>query len=236
MLVLLLDPYHLGDPLFLPGFARDVMARGAGLVIVHGTGERGERALESLGVTPSRVGGVWEATTTEQQEVLERTGRDLNREIAHELNEAGVATIRVLGADRGLLKRGADGRLGVGRVGWLEEVVQKGVVPVVAAFVGADVLHEVRTATAAAVLGEALRASVGLLATSRLPSDVPVSADELRALLPPEAEVDAVIEAGGSVRVMDRAALRGSGAGAEISKGTTPGQTALSEPSGGGAA
>ena len=39
MLLVLLDAFHLGDPLFVSQFARDVAARKEGLVFVHGSGE-----------------------------------------------------------------------------------------------------------------------------------------------------------------------------------------------------
>ena len=139
MPVLLLDAYHLGDPLFLGGLARDLAARAAtgadGLVLVHGSGERGERALEALGLAPTATDGVWDAGTDEQAAAVERATRELNREVAHELNEAGVASVRVVGADRGLLKAGG-GSVIATKTNWLAALVRQRVVAVVAALVG----------------------------------------------------------------------------------------------------
>lgn len=175
MLVVYLDPYFLGDPLFVPGLAQDLAARPGGLVLVHGSGERGERALESIGRVPRARGGVWEAEDAEGREVVERAIRDLNREIAHELNEAGVSAIRVMGADRGLLK--ADGgALAAGRAGWLGELAGQGVVAVVAALVdGADRPVEADAAEAAGVLAVALGVPLAVLSTRSVEGGGPVA-------------------------------------------------------------
>lgn len=165
MLVVYLDPYFLGDPLFVPGLAQDLAAREGGLVLVHGSGERGERALESLGQVPTASRGVWQTEDAEGREVVERSIRDLNREIAHELNEAGVSAIRVMGADRGLLKSD-DGALVTGRTGWLGDLARQGVVAVVAALVEGDGGHvEADAAEAAGVLALALGVPLAVLTT-----------------------------------------------------------------------
>ena len=118
MTVVYLDPYFLGDPLFVPGLARDLAARGAGLVLVHGSGERGERALESLGRMPHQSDGVWETDDEAGRAAVEHAARELNREVVHELNEQGVASIRALAADRGLVKAQATAWSPGGRRGW----------------------------------------------------------------------------------------------------------------------
>ncbi|PAP77418.1 hypothetical protein [Rubrivirga marina] len=165
MLVVYLDPYFLGDPLFVPGLAQDLAAREGGLVLVHGSGERGERALESLGRMPTAVDGVWQTDDAESRETIERAIRDLNREIVHELNEAGVSAIRVMGADRGLLKS-PNGALVAGRTGWLGDLVGQGVVAVVAALVeGAEGPAEVDAAESSGVLAEALGVPLAVLTT-----------------------------------------------------------------------
>ncbi len=106
MSVLFLDPYFLGDPLFLPGLARDLAARGEGMVLVHGSGERGERALEAQGLFPTAIDGVWHTDSDEARAAVERATRELNRQIAAELNEAGVASIRATGRSRRARRRG----------------------------------------------------------------------------------------------------------------------------------
>ncbi len=131
MLLLYLDAYHLGDPLFLAGFARDVKAHRGPLLLAHGGGEEAERALEAAGFLATRRAGRLETDAPGAGALVERAVRDLNRRIVHELNEAGVAALRILGTDRGLLRLGEGGAVDVGRVGWLAALVSQRVVPVV---------------------------------------------------------------------------------------------------------
>ena len=165
-MVLLLDAYHLGDPLFLPGFARDVAARVSGtpLVLVHGGGEAAERALEAEGLSAARTGGVLAVQHPRAAEIVERAARELNREIVHALNEAGVPAVRFTGADRGLLRPGPSGV--EAQAGWLKALADQGAVPVVAALVRRDegaALREVSAGAAAAALAHAMDGPVGLL-------------------------------------------------------------------------
>lgn len=164
-MLLLLDAYHLGDPLFVTGLARDLAARGEGAVLVHGSVERGERALESLGALPTAEDGAWTVADDDQAAAVERATRDLNREIVHELNEAGVAAIRVIGADRGLLKQEGEAVI-ASKASWLGGLVEQGVVAVVAALVeplGSGPLCEVDAAAAAAALADVLGQPVTVL-------------------------------------------------------------------------
>ena len=170
MLLVLLDAFHLGDPLFVPQLARDLAARKEGLVLVHGSGEAGERALESRGVFPEARDGVWQTASDEERADVERAARDLNRRLVHEMNEVGVPAVRVMAADRGLLV--ADGAgLRAGRTTWLGTLVGQGGVAVVAALVAGPEpgpLVEVDAAGAAAALAEALGAeAVAVLVTGR---------------------------------------------------------------------
>ena len=170
MLLVLLDAFHLGDPLFVPQLARDVAARKEGLVFVHGSGEAGERALEARGVFPEARGGVWPTADAAEAAEVERAARDLNRRIVHEMNEAGAPAVRVMASDRGLVARGADGALRPGKTDWLSTLVGQGGVAVVAAFVAGDAgpLAEVDAAATAAVLAGALGAdAVALLVSGR---------------------------------------------------------------------
>ncbi|MGB3544302.1 hypothetical protein [Rubrivirga sp.] len=168
MHVVYLDPYFLGDPLFAPGLARDLATRSDGVLLVHGSGERGERALESLGRMPTSKEGIWVTDDLEGRDAVERATRELNRELHHELNEAGVATIRVTGGDRGLLKQRGDD-LEVGKTGWVSTALGQGVTVVLASLVevAGDVL-EVDAATAAGALGEALGLEVVALSKRAL--------------------------------------------------------------------
>ena len=192
-MVLYLDPYFLGDPLFLAGFARDVAARPTGLVVVHGSGERGERALEALGRLPEAEDGVWDTRDDEGRSVVERATRDLNREITHELNEAGVATVGALGADRGLLKQ-VDGEIVTGRTSWVGDLVRQRVTVVVASLVdaGGDVV-EVDAARAAGRLAAALGEPLVALTTRSVAAE-----EDLAAALP---DAPAVLRAAGDGEV-----------------------------------
>lgn len=170
MLLVLLDAYHLGDPLFIPQLARDVAARKEGLVLVHGSGEAGERAVEALGGVAVQRGGVWAAETDAAVAGVERAARDLNRRIVHEMNEAGAPAVRVMAADRGLVSRGEGGALRAGRTAWLATLVSQSVMPVVASFVAGPGNHfcEADPAETAAALAEALGATaIALLMTGR---------------------------------------------------------------------
>lgn len=173
MFVVLLDSYHLGDPLFIPQLARDVAARKAGAVFVHGSGEAGERVLESRGLVPASVGGVWAVSTPEEAADVERATRDLNRRIVHEMNEAGTPAVRVMAADRGLVRE-VGGAVRAGRTAWLATLVAQGGVAVVAALVAAaeeagSALVEADVAAVAAALAEALGADgVALVGTGRV--------------------------------------------------------------------
>ena len=157
MLLVPLDPYDLGDPLFLTQLARDLAHRGGGGVLVHGSGEAGERALEATGAVARIHDGVWAVETPEQAAVVERAARELNRRVVHELNEVGVSAVRVAGADRGLLKTDGAG-LVAGPVGWVRDLAERGAAVVVASLVAGKgpELREVDALAASAVLARAL--------------------------------------------------------------------------------
>ena len=220
MTVLYLDPYFLGDPLFLGGFARDLAARppGAPLVVVHGSGEAGERAVEATGVEAVAAGGVWHVPTDAARAAVERATRELNRSIVHELNESNVAAVRVLGVDRGLLR--ADGAAPrAGTAGWLAMLARQGAVPVVGTLAHRDGrVVEVDAAASAAALAQSLgAAAVTVLLKGRAPTVV--NADGPVARLAPDAlgtvrgipDADAlrrIVRAGTSVRMTTLSTVR----------------------------
>ena len=171
MLLVLLDAYTLGDPLFISQLARDIAARKEGLVFVHGSGEAGERALEARGLAPEARGGVWATATAAEALDVERAARDLNRRLVHEMNESGVPAVRVMASDRGLVARDESGALRAGKTAWLATLVGQGCVAVVAAFVSdaaGGPLAEADAAETAAVLAGALGAeAVAVLVSGR---------------------------------------------------------------------
>ena len=230
MLLVLLDAFHLGDPLFVSQLARDVAARKEGLVFVHGSGEAGERALEARGVFPEARGGVWLTASPEEAAEVERATRDLNRRLVHEMNEAGVPAIRAMAADRGLVLLDEAGGVRAGRTAWLSRLVEQGGVAVVASLVtepsasgAAAALVEVDAALTAAVLARALGAdAVAVLVTGRAAGiagpdgvrlDAPLADAEAGGTLPDGPLVRRLAEAfPGAVYAVQAASLRAPGA------------------------
>jgi hypothetical protein len=237
-MVLYFDAYSLGDPLFATALGRDVKARGAGLVLVHGSGEAGERALEAAGAWPSADSGVWRVSTDAEADAVERAVRDLNRRLSHEINEAGAAVVGVVG--RGLLR--VDPSVGsgtaAGRTDWLADLVGKGATAVVASMasspgggglLGAG-LRETDAAAASAALARALGTFVGVLVTGRgstLGADR-LSADDAVASgrLADAAGVRRIVASGVAVRAVALPAVRTPG----VPEGTWIGDATVTPP------
>ena len=213
MFVFFLDAYHLGDPLFLTGLARDLKARhdagGEGVVIVHGVGEAAERAIEATGREPVRVAGALQTPTAQDAALVERAGRDLNRQIVHELNDAGVHAIRVTGADRGLVR--PDGT--VGKTEWLATLArQRGVAVVVSLAPEADgTLREADPAVLSARIARSL-ASGAVVALGTPEAGVrSLSGAALEAAVPDADALRRMGSEGVDVVVARRSALRSPG-------------------------
>ena len=222
MYILYLDRYHLGDPLFLTGFARDVQALDAPCLVVHGAGEAAERALEAQGEIARWEDGVLVAATPEERRLVARAARDLGRRIAYTLSDAGVASVPLEAGGRGLISRSSSG-LEVKNVEWLRNLVAQRAVPVVAALVGGEGggVEEVNGGAVAGALAEAL-AEKGQNATviffSKKPLDsikkgdlagLELSLVELpEGALPEPAAVRAALAAGAEVQAVGRSALR----------------------------
>jgi acetylglutamate kinase len=166
--VLYLDRYHLGDPLFLNGLARALATALAPTILVHGAAEDGERALEARGRFPRWEGDVLEVADAEEAAIVERTARDLNRRIAHALNEAGVAAVRADGASRGLLAMDPEGEVRAGATAWLADLLRQGIVPVVAALVPeGETVREVSGGAVTGALAQALADGVAVFLARR---------------------------------------------------------------------
>ena len=236
MFVLYLDAYHLGDPLFLTGLARDARARfdagGSGFVIVHGTGEAGERAVEALGIEPARESGALVPPTPEAARAAERAGRDLLRQVVHELSEAGVHAVRVTGADRGLVR--ADGS--IGKASWVGDLARQRAVPVVLSLApeasgevgsgapgGAPDVREVDPAGLSGRLAAAIGAEAVVALGTPLAGDGTLSAEAADGAVPDSDALRRIALGGVGVRVARRAALRAPG---------VPGREVTSSPDG----
>jgi isopentenyl phosphate kinase len=202
VLLVYLDPYHLGDPLFLQRFAPVVKAHEGPLVLVHGSGEAAEQMLEAQGRFVERVNGVLRVDETDRP-LVERAARDLNRRIVEALGDAGVPAVRVAGSDRGLLRRTKEGHVEAGRADWLRTLIRQQVVPVVAALASdadggiAEVAPGDVLAALARVLAEYVEVAVLLLAAGDEGADPEV--------------VGRVRSEGVRVRLVGLQALRGRG-------------------------
>ena len=82
--------------------------------------------------------GLFIAETQEHRLLIERALLEQNQHIHNTLNEAGIACIRALGAQRGLLRRFSDGSIGAGRVDWLEASTSKAVYPIIASSIPSE--------------------------------------------------------------------------------------------------
>ena len=168
--ILYLDRYHLGDPLFVKGLAKQ-MTQGASrdCLLVHGSGEKVERTLEAEGIFPERGRGVLQVDTPAQKRLVERAVREVNQELVGSITDEVVSTVGIQGVDRNLLRLSSDGgpdtsgageapEIEVGRTGWVEALVKQQVVPVVSALArdAADEVHEVWAADVALALAAAL--------------------------------------------------------------------------------
>lgn len=226
LLLVYLDRYHLGDPLFLQRFAPAVKAHEGPLLLLHGAGEAAERALEAEGRFVERAGGVLQVEDAAGRARVERAARDLNRHVVHALNDAGASAVRLTGTDRGLLKV-VDGEVVAGRVGWLRALADQGVVPVLALLAEAGgVAVEVDPGRALAVLAAAFgreggaEPPVAVLLAKAGPRREEGGEALLRALAEPETS-RRVAASGVRVRVARPEAVRGKGvpAGADLPAG-----------------
>lgn len=225
--VLYLDRYHIGDPLFLNGFARDVLAFPEPLVIVHGSGEAAERALEARGQFPEWKDGVLQVETDADRALVERAGRDLNRQIVHTLNDAGVAAVRLDAGSRGLINATKAG-LAVKKIDWLTTLVAQGAVPVILAILagGDGPAREVSGGAVAGQIAAGLSAKAEAVPVlvmakkgfSELESSISgnggIAVSEVPdGVLAEPGAVRAAVETGAEVRLVARSALRGGAVG-----------------------
>ena len=131
------DRYHLGDDIFINDLAQRMHQAPPGeplCLIVHGSGEKVERTLESQGIFPERTGGVLDVEAPEQVRLVERAIRETNQKLVTTLTDEVVPAVGIQGVDRSLLQHGDEG-LSVHRIGWVEALLKQRVVPVISALV-----------------------------------------------------------------------------------------------------
>ncbi len=161
--IVYLDRHHLGDELFLKSLAQHFSQAKSGeppCLIVHGSGEKVERTLESKGYFPERSEGTLDLETEEQRRLVERAVRETNQELVAALTDQVVSTVGIQGVDRNLLGLAEDRRITASNTGWLAALIKQRVVPVVSALVeDGDKTREVWAADVAVALAEALSAS-----------------------------------------------------------------------------
>jgi acetylglutamate kinase len=176
--IVYLDRAHLGDELFLKSLAQHFAEGASGeppCLLVHGSGEKVERTLESKGYFPERTDGVLEIEGEDQRRLVERAVRETNQEIVAALTDEVVSTVGIQGVDRNLLTWDAEGQVTATKVGWLAALIKQRVVPVVSALVEDDAgtVEEVWAADVAVALANALSASfdpiVSVLAATEKP-------------------------------------------------------------------
>lgn len=132
--ILYLDDYHTGDVHFLQSLARGLARMNArpAPVVVHGSGEHAERALEANGIFRRREYGVLPIESRTEYILVDRAARQLNQKIVAMLNDAVVPSVGIMGTQRrSLIVR--DGRISAAG-GWIHSLMRQGIVPVVAAF------------------------------------------------------------------------------------------------------
>ena len=148
----LLDRFHLDDPLFVNGLGRLLSGAPGPFVLVHGDGGLAARALEAA--------ARFDATPEEKAAATAAATRALGLRLATKLTDAGVPAVAYAGSDRGLLRRSAEGALEAPGVAALATLAAQGAVPVVGAVVmGAEGLVPVAPE---AVVGALVQAWPGM--------------------------------------------------------------------------
>ncbi|MEL6705442.1 MAG: hypothetical protein AAFU38_10410 [Bacteroidota bacterium] len=164
-MLLFLDDYHLGDPLFLSGLAQDLARSQRPALLLHTGREAAATALEAVGVLDPE--SMLEGELGAHSAVVERSVRDENRSIAAALTEAGVAAVRLMASDRGLVQPGR-ARLVLGDSAWIGTLLRQRSCLVLAAMDARGAAPRLLDpATLAAQLGTTLGLPIVLLTTGR---------------------------------------------------------------------
>ncbi len=135
MYLLCIDDYHLADPLFIDELGRELSANRQQLpplLLIHGSGEAAERALEGQGLFRERSGGGLQVASAQEAAVVDRATREANQQLVDRLTDAVLPAVSIPGDARGLLVHDGPG-VRVGAVAWLRQLVVQEALPVVSA-------------------------------------------------------------------------------------------------------
>ncbi len=133
MYVFCLDDYHVGDPHFLQSLAREITGSRPNpprILMVHGSGEAAERALEGQGRFRKRTEGVLAIGSAEEAAIVDRATRQANQKVVDTLTDEIVPAVSVQGDARNLFVH-TDSGVQVGSTGWLRDLVENEGVPVI---------------------------------------------------------------------------------------------------------
>ena len=134
--LLYLDRYRMEDQLFLQQLARTLSGKFGDVpscLVLHGSGEYAERALEGEGLFPERRGGILQTDSPRAEALVERAIRRFNKKLVGLLTDEVVSAVGVQGINRNLFRLDEEGRLRAGGFGWVKDLAEQGVVPVLSA-------------------------------------------------------------------------------------------------------
>ena len=134
--LLYLDRYRMEDQLFLQQLARTLTGKFGDVppcLILHGSGEYAERVLEGEGLFPERRDGVLQTDSPHAEALVERAIRQFNKNLVGLLTDEVVSAVGVQGINRNLFRLDEQGRLQARGFEWVEDLAERGVVPVLSA-------------------------------------------------------------------------------------------------------
>lgn len=134
--LLLVDRTHLDDLLFARDLGRRLATRPTGalpMLLVHGSGDRSERLLESSGFDVRRREDRLMAESPAEAAVIERGMRETTQRLVAGLTDQGAAAVGLHGCDRGTLVCDPRGALSANLPVIWHDMARAGAVPVVSA-------------------------------------------------------------------------------------------------------
>lgn len=218
MYLLCIDDYHLADPLFIDELGRELSSHRQELpplLLIHGSGEAAERALEGQGLFRERAGGVLQVASAQEAAVVDRAAREANQRLVDRLTDAVLPAVSIPGDARGLLVHDGPG-VRVGDVHWIRQLVAQEALPVVSALARDPVSggsREVALGAAMTALARALADDAGTVTVvgfvrkagrsllSKAARSTPLAAEDVppRTAVPARGPLQQAAEAGVSV-------------------------------------